>query len=389
MTTSPAPWDGPLPFVPNELGTLKAALRGLPAEVAGLAWERGVQFAQWTIRPRSQPMDYYDPLGNSGAGELICRPATWTCLQTPETRAVRRFFPVLLRAVDGCDPDPSQMVQARQGVQSILGLDWSPLARHVWDGNAGFATEQTDPTDANTLANAALTTNVATVDTVAAHGLTSGDQVVIAGSTDSTFNGTYTVTVTDADSFTFPRVHANISSAASVGTVFKVGGQWRSPNPALTDAATVAGTHNPIAAVARLTKAIREADYRGQIWFHAPEWLVYAYGNAGMLTQSGSTLLLPGGHVLIADPAYPGTGADGPVVSADAETWIYATPPLFGDVRAVRSANVVNYDPNAVSALGCSFVQWAIAQTVGIAMWDQEFAFGTKTYWDATHGSAT
>lgn len=43
----------------------------------------------------------------------------------------------------------------------------------------------------------------ATINTASAHGLTTGGTVVVAGVTPAGYNGTYTVTVTDADTFTY------------------------------------------------------------------------------------------------------------------------------------------------------------------------------------------
>lgn len=53
-----------------------------------------------------------------------------------------------------------------------------------------------------TVTSATWATNVVTFNTTAAHGLTSGDIVTIAGVTPSGYNGTYGITVTDADTFT-------------------------------------------------------------------------------------------------------------------------------------------------------------------------------------------
>jgi hypothetical protein len=69
------------------------------------------------------------------------------------------------------------------------------------------------------LSSASLTSNVATVVTAIAHGYVVGDTVVIAGATNTVYNGTYTVaSVPTNNSFTFARVNANIASASSAGT---------------------------------------------------------------------------------------------------------------------------------------------------------------------------
>lgn len=74
---------------------------------------------------------------------------------------------------------------------------------------------------------ATRTANVVTIQTAAAHGLTVGIRVTLAGVTDMTFNGTFTVaTVPSASQFTFAQTAANASSGngtvtpQSVGDVF-------------------------------------------------------------------------------------------------------------------------------------------------------------------------
>jgi hypothetical protein len=64
-----------------------------------------------------------------------------------------------------------------------------------------------------------LTTNFATVNTATPHGLLIGDTVVIAGATNTVYNGTYTVTgVPSPTSLTYARTNANIGSASQAGT---------------------------------------------------------------------------------------------------------------------------------------------------------------------------
>lgn len=72
---------------------------------------------------------------------------------------------------------------------------------------------------ARTVSNKALTNNVATITTTATHGYTTGQWVTIAG-VDATFNGTQVITATPSGTtFTFDEVAANVTSAASGGTV--------------------------------------------------------------------------------------------------------------------------------------------------------------------------
>jgi len=68
--------------------------------------------------------------------------------------------------------------------------------------------------------NKALTSNVATLTTTAAHGLSTGMEITITG-VDATFNGDYTITgVPTATTFTYAKTAANVASTAvsPVGT---------------------------------------------------------------------------------------------------------------------------------------------------------------------------
>ena len=79
--------------------------------------------------------------------------------------------------------------------------------------------------NAGSVNNKALTSNVATLTTAAAHGLAVDDEVWVEG-VDATFNGKYTVTgVPTTTTFTYAKTNANVASAAvsPVGKVNKVG----------------------------------------------------------------------------------------------------------------------------------------------------------------------
>ena len=83
----------------------------------------------------------------------------------------------------------------------------------------------TTAVNAGSVSNKALTSNVATLTTSAAHGLAVDDQVWVEG-VDSTFNGKYTVTgVPTTTTFTYAKTASNVSSTAvsPVGKVNKVG----------------------------------------------------------------------------------------------------------------------------------------------------------------------
>jgi hypothetical protein len=77
---------------------------------------------------------------------------------------------------------------------------------------AEYATSVTTITKA--ISNKALTSNVATLTTSTTHGFAVGD-IVVVGSVDATFNGTYVVkAVPTTTTFTYDKTNANVTSAA-------------------------------------------------------------------------------------------------------------------------------------------------------------------------------
>ena len=69
-----------------------------------------------------------------------------------------------------------------------------------------------------TVNNKALTSNVATLTTAAAHNFLVGDRITIAG-VDATFNGTYALTaIPTATTFSYAKTASNVTSAAASGT---------------------------------------------------------------------------------------------------------------------------------------------------------------------------
>jgi hypothetical protein len=91
---------------------------------------------------------------------------------------------------------------------------WAPTGRngfYRWHGDLNAA-----------VSNKALTSNVATLTTSAAHGFEVGDVVVVAG-VDATFNGTHTITaVPGTTSFRFAKTATDVVSGAvtPAGTAF-------------------------------------------------------------------------------------------------------------------------------------------------------------------------
>ena len=70
-----------------------------------------------------------------------------------------------------------------------------------------------------TVSNKALTGNIATLTTAAAHGLLAGDVVVVSG-VNATFNGTFTIlTVPTTTTLTYAKTATNVVSSAASGTI--------------------------------------------------------------------------------------------------------------------------------------------------------------------------
>lgn len=72
---------------------------------------------------------------------------------------------------------------------------------------------------ASTITNVALTSNIATITTSAAHGFAVGQTVGITGLTNSALNGSYVVSaVGSSTTFSYPLTHTNISSTSDSGS---------------------------------------------------------------------------------------------------------------------------------------------------------------------------
>jgi hypothetical protein len=68
------------------------------------------------------------------------------------------------------------------------------------------------------ISNVALTSNVVTVTTAAAHGFAVGDSATIAAVTNTAINGTFTLTAVTSTTLSYALTHANISSGSDTGT---------------------------------------------------------------------------------------------------------------------------------------------------------------------------
>jgi hypothetical protein len=115
------------------------------------------------------------------------------------------------------------------GIQSD-GRPWQMMRSIQWDKNSNtyngvllsdeYDVDKIFPAITVSINNKALTSNVATLTTTAAHGLSTGMQITITG-VDATFNGEYRITgVPTTTTFTYAKTAADVPSAAvsPVGT---------------------------------------------------------------------------------------------------------------------------------------------------------------------------
>ena len=104
------------------------------------------------------------------------------------------------------------------------GRPWQIMRSIQWDKNGNtyngvlmvdeYDVDKIFPKITVSITNKALTSNVATLTTSAAHGLSTGMQIVITG-VDATFNGEYRITgVPTTTTFTYAKTAANVPSTA-------------------------------------------------------------------------------------------------------------------------------------------------------------------------------
>jgi hypothetical protein len=91
----------------------------------------------------------------------------------------------------------------------------------VYDGTQWFYIATT--TTAQTISSITHVGNVATLTTSAPHGLITGNRVTISGATANDYNGTYVITKTGANTFTYTMATTPAANATVVGTYTTIG----------------------------------------------------------------------------------------------------------------------------------------------------------------------
>jgi len=104
--------------------------------------------------------------------------------------------------------------------QYLRSIKWTQNG-NTYDGCLmldGYDLDKIYPTITATVTNKALTSNVATLTTSAAHGIAVGMEIVVTG-VDATFNGTFTVTAVTSTTLSYAKTASNVSSTAATGTI--------------------------------------------------------------------------------------------------------------------------------------------------------------------------
>lgn len=126
----------------------------------------------------------------------------------------------LLRDVDATHITTGPLKSNARPNQHLRSIGWTQNGNTyqgvlLWDQ---YDIDKVFPTITATVTNKALTSNVATLTTSAAHGLAVGFEIVVAG-VDATFNGNYKITAVTSTTLSYAKTAADVASTAATGTI--------------------------------------------------------------------------------------------------------------------------------------------------------------------------
>jgi hypothetical protein len=102
-----------------------------------------------------------------------------------------------------------------QFLVAVNGVD--PV--QIYDGTSWFSVASTSTAQTiSTITRGGTGNLTATVTTAAPHGLATGNKITVAGADPAQYNGTFTITVTGASTFTYVMATAPATNATTVGT---------------------------------------------------------------------------------------------------------------------------------------------------------------------------
>ena len=126
--------------------------------------------------------------------------------QTLVQSAVEETILLLLDFANVSFADRITIQDIMTAISSVNGVAYANLSKLV----------RQDEVNTKTITNKALTSNVATITTSAAHGFTVGQSVLVEG-VDATFNGTFVITAVTSDTFSYAQIATNVVSAVATG----------------------------------------------------------------------------------------------------------------------------------------------------------------------------
>lgn len=156
----------------------------------------------------------------------------------PENQICWIFYSFMCHANPGATHHVECVVRDQAGTEVLVGDDQWQSAQKDLSFSAGFAAWTIDANQvylrwryqntasAVTVSNRAISSNVATLTTSAAHGFAPGQIVTVAGMAVAALNGTFVIDTTPSTTtFTYNVAAANSASAADTGTATIVGYQ--------------------------------------------------------------------------------------------------------------------------------------------------------------------
>ena len=198
----------PLPAVTPPTGSSRSigamfgkAMEGPTDPTFVSAWGQFVKLFNVSDVQTSFERGVYQAFANGATGMYVCRVTGSTSTKAAIPSGQQAAVPFLVTA------------KTAGSWGNSVGIVYTPAITTVGAVGGGVT-------------NKALTSNVATLTTTAAHGLAVGDYVTVAA-VDSVFNGTFRVaSVPTSTTFTYAKTNTNVTSAAATGTVTKVTVAW-------------------------------------------------------------------------------------------------------------------------------------------------------------------
>jgi hypothetical protein len=134
----------------------------------------------------------------------------WETKQNPAVKVFSGITSDKLQAVNLTN-QAGHFLVACNGVDPVM----------IYDGSAWFYVATT--TTAATISTITHVGAVATLTTATAHGLVTNNRVIISGASSSEYNGTYVITVTGANTFTYTMASTPALNATVVGSYTTIG----------------------------------------------------------------------------------------------------------------------------------------------------------------------